>query len=171
MGRKWTLDTQVGMNFFFYTRDATSSRYKAKKFSHWLVQPELRYWTCDVFNGWFFGLHAHGGQMVDKATRGRTDCAGLTVIGRHRGYVAHNARAMIERLLQALLGMVIDDRRAQRVQVERDGTVVDFAFAAADNVACTFAERRDRHAVRIAQAAVDDNRRGLAVFALSLIHI
>lgn len=39
MGRKWTLDTQVGMNFFFYTRDATSSRYKAKKFSHWLVQP------------------------------------------------------------------------------------------------------------------------------------
>ena len=28
-----------------------------------VVQPELRYWTCDVFNGWFFGLHAHGGQM------------------------------------------------------------------------------------------------------------
>ena len=27
------------------------------------MQPELRYWTCDVFNGWFFGLHAHGGQM------------------------------------------------------------------------------------------------------------
>ena len=22
MGRKWTLDTQVGMNFFFYTQDA-----------------------------------------------------------------------------------------------------------------------------------------------------
>ena len=63
MGRKWTFDTQVGMNFFFYTKDATSPRYKTKKFSHWLVQPELRYWTCDVFNGWFFGLHAHGGQM------------------------------------------------------------------------------------------------------------
>ena len=56
MGRKWTLDTQVGMNFFFYTQDATSSRYKTKKASHWLVQPELRYWTCDVFNGWFFHL-------------------------------------------------------------------------------------------------------------------
>ena len=37
MGRKWTLDTQVGMNFFFYTQDATSSRYKTKKASHWLV--------------------------------------------------------------------------------------------------------------------------------------
>ena len=109
--------------------------------------------------------HAHGGQMVDKATRGRTDCAGLAVIGRHRGDVAHDARAVIERLLQALLGMVIDDRRAQRVQVERNRAVVDFAFVAADHVTCTFAERRNRHAVRIAQAAVDDNRRGLAVFA------
>ena len=64
MGRKWTLDTQVGMNFFLFTKNATSPRYKNKKFSHWLVQPELRYWTCDVFNGWFFGLHAHGGQMI-----------------------------------------------------------------------------------------------------------
>lgn len=63
LGRKWTLDTQVGMNFFLYTKDATSSRYKTKKISHWLVQPELRYWTCDVFNGWFWGLHVHGGQM------------------------------------------------------------------------------------------------------------
>ena len=26
LGRKWTFDTQVGMNFFFYTKDATSSR-------------------------------------------------------------------------------------------------------------------------------------------------
>ena len=58
---------------------------------------------------------------------------------------------MIERLLQALLGMVIDDRRAQRVQVERDCAVVDFALVSADHVASTFAERRDRHAVRIAQ--------------------
>ena len=59
MGRKWTLDTQVGMNFFFYTQDATSSPYKTKKASHWLVQPELRYWLCERFNGSFFGLHGH----------------------------------------------------------------------------------------------------------------
>lgn len=63
LGRKLTFDTQVGMNFFFYSKDATSPHYKTKKISHWLVQPELRYWTCDVFNGWFFGLHALGGQM------------------------------------------------------------------------------------------------------------
>ena len=76
---------------------------------------------------------------------------------------------MIERLLQALLGMVIDDRRAQRVQVERDGTVVDLALVTADHVARAFAERRNRHAVRIAQAAVDNNRRGLAVFARTVV--
>ena len=107
--------------------------------------------------------------MVDKATRGRTDCARLAVIGRHRGDVAHNARAMIERLLQTLLGMVIDDRRAQRVQVERDGTVVDLALVTADHVARAFAERRNRHAVRIAQAAVDDNRRELAILARAVV--
>lgn len=30
-----------------------------KKLKHWLVQPELRLWTCERFNGHFFGLHAH----------------------------------------------------------------------------------------------------------------
>ena len=72
---------------------------------------------------------------------------------------------MVERLLQALLGMVIDDRRAQRVQVERNRAVVDLAFVAADHVACTFTERWNRHAVRIAQTAVDDNRCGFTIFA------
>ena len=62
-GEKWTLDTQVGMNFFFYKNDPTADEYKTKKWSHWLVQPEIRYWICERFNGWFLGLHAHGGQM------------------------------------------------------------------------------------------------------------
>lgn len=63
LNRKWTIDTQVGMNFFLYTKDPSSPRYRTRKFSHWLVQPEARYWFCDVFNGWFMGVHAHGGQM------------------------------------------------------------------------------------------------------------
>ena len=63
LGEKWTLDTQVGMNFFFYENDPTADEYKTKKWSHWLVQPEIRYWICERFNGWFLGLHAHGGQM------------------------------------------------------------------------------------------------------------
>lgn len=51
------------MNFFFYENDPTADEYKTKKWSHWLVQPEIRYWICERFNGWFLGLHAHGGQM------------------------------------------------------------------------------------------------------------
>ena len=109
-------------------------------------------------------MHAHSGQMVDKATRGSADRTRLAIVSRYRGDVAYDARAVIERLLQTLLGVVIDDGRPQRIQIERDGTVVDLALVTADHIARTFAERRDRHAVRIAQAAVDDNRRGLTVF-------
>ena len=61
--------------------------------------------------------------------------------------MAHNTRTVIERLLQALLGMVIDDRRAQRIQIERDRTVVDLALVTANHIARAFAERRNRHAV------------------------
>lgn len=63
LGRKITFDTQFGANFFFYTTDPTSSSYKTTKWSHWMVQPELRFWSCDVFNGFFVGLHAHAGKM------------------------------------------------------------------------------------------------------------
>ena len=30
-----------------------------RQLKHWLVQPELRYWLCERFNGSFFGLHGH----------------------------------------------------------------------------------------------------------------
>ena len=30
------------------------------KMKHWLVQPELRYWFCDRFQGHFIGVHAIG---------------------------------------------------------------------------------------------------------------
>lgn len=30
-----------------------------RKWKHMLVQPELRLWTCEAYNGHFFGLHAH----------------------------------------------------------------------------------------------------------------
>lgn len=30
-----------------------------KSLEHWLVQPEVRYWIHERFNGHYFGLHAH----------------------------------------------------------------------------------------------------------------
>lgn len=55
LGRKTTLELGAGLNPFTFSDN--------KKFKHWLAQPELRWWTCDVFNGHFFGLHAHGAQF------------------------------------------------------------------------------------------------------------
>ncbi len=29
-----------------------------RRFKHWLVQPELRFWRCEPFSGHFVGVHA-----------------------------------------------------------------------------------------------------------------
>lgn len=55
LGSKSTLDFLVGLNPFDF-----SGGWKAK---HLLLQPEYRYWLCDVFNGHFFGIHSHFSQF------------------------------------------------------------------------------------------------------------
>lgn len=30
-----------------------------RKLKHWMVQPELRFWSCQRFSGSFWGIHAH----------------------------------------------------------------------------------------------------------------
>lgn len=51
---KWTLDVSVNYNPWTFADN--------KKWKHYMVQPELRYWLCEKFNGHFFGVHLHGGQ-------------------------------------------------------------------------------------------------------------
>lgn len=34
-----------------------------RKWKHWVLMPEYRWWLCNKFNGHFFGLHAMGGQF------------------------------------------------------------------------------------------------------------
>ncbi len=51
LGRKTTFDIPVSYNPWTFDHN--------KKWKHILVQPELRWWTCEAFNGHFFGLHAH----------------------------------------------------------------------------------------------------------------
>ena len=63
MGNKFTFDTRFGWNSFVFNLDHKSPNYIETKWAHWMAQPELRYWFCDVFNGWFLGLHGHVGQM------------------------------------------------------------------------------------------------------------
>ena len=51
---KWTLDVSGNYNGWTLSH--------GRKWKHWLIQPEARYWLCDRFSGHFFGLHAHGGK-------------------------------------------------------------------------------------------------------------
>jgi len=55
LGKRSTLEIGGGWNPFEFSND--------RKFKHWLVQPELRFWPCERFNGLFFGIHGHGGEF------------------------------------------------------------------------------------------------------------
>ena len=51
---KWTLDVSGNFNGWTLSHD--------RKWKHWMVQPEARYWFCDRFIGHFVGFHLHGGK-------------------------------------------------------------------------------------------------------------
>ena len=55
LGKKSTLEISGGVNPFEFSDN--------KRFKHWLVQPEYRWWFCEAFNGHFLGIHAHGAQF------------------------------------------------------------------------------------------------------------
>lgn len=52
---KWTLDVSGNLNAWELSG--------GKKWKHWLVQPEARYWFCQRFAGHFIGAHILGGQF------------------------------------------------------------------------------------------------------------
>jgi len=54
MAPKWTMDISGQFNGWTLSHD--------RRWKHWVVQPEARYWFCDRFAGHFVGVHAHGGQ-------------------------------------------------------------------------------------------------------------
>lgn len=61
---KSTLDLTGSYSWYNIGKGTTAAGVKFdKKFKHWLVQPELRFWSCERFNGFFWGIHAHGGEL------------------------------------------------------------------------------------------------------------
>lgn len=60
---RWTLDIVGGGNFLTFSH--------SRRWKHWILQPELRYWLCDRFAGHFFGVHLHGGQYNMGGFNGR----------------------------------------------------------------------------------------------------
>ena len=51
LARKWTLDVPV--NYNPWKPD------NGRRLRHWGIQPEVRYWFCEKFNGHFIGMHGH----------------------------------------------------------------------------------------------------------------
>ncbi|MDR0422817.1 MAG: DUF3575 domain-containing protein [Proteiniphilum sp.] len=49
LARRYTLDLPVNLNAWSFSDE--------KKLKHFLVQPEVRWWSCESFYGHFFGLH------------------------------------------------------------------------------------------------------------------
>ena len=65
---KLTLDISGNFNPWIFPQEkvnasgAVISRHDAI-IKHWMIQPEVRWWLCENFNGHFFGMHLQGGQM------------------------------------------------------------------------------------------------------------
>lgn len=55
LSKKWTFDATFGINPWTFSDN--------KKWRHWLLQPEARYWFCESFNGHFVGFHLMGGEF------------------------------------------------------------------------------------------------------------
>lgn len=55
VGRKSTVQMFYGLNPWKFS--------ETKQMRHWMLMPEYRWWTCQKFNGHFFGVHAMGGQF------------------------------------------------------------------------------------------------------------
>lgn len=65
---RWTIDVSGEFNGWTLSH--------GRRWKHWAVQPEGRYWFCDRFAGHFVGIHAHGGQYNIGGFDGRYNLFG-----------------------------------------------------------------------------------------------
>ena len=76
----WTLGSKwVGLHEKGTIQTGPSASQRDAKLKHFAIQPELRWWTCEKFNGHFFGVHLHGGMFNVGALKLPFD------IGRYKG--------------------------------------------------------------------------------------
>lgn len=57
LSKKVTIDIQGTYNPWRF-----GSREENKKIKHWVIQPEVRLWNCEKFNGSFWGIHSFYGK-------------------------------------------------------------------------------------------------------------
>ena len=65
---KWTIDFTGELNAWTLSHN--------RRWKHWVLQPEVRYWFCDRFSGHFLGTHIHGGKYNIGGFNGRAHFLG-----------------------------------------------------------------------------------------------
>lgn len=61
IGKRNTAQIFYGLNPWTYRANQPAHLQKMAK--HWCVMPEIRWWQCTPMNGFFWGIHAMGGQF------------------------------------------------------------------------------------------------------------
>ncbi len=63
LGDKFTVDISGQLNAWTLKgKDGSLAPEDQRRWKHWYVQPEARWWFCDRFQGHFVGVHVHAGQ-------------------------------------------------------------------------------------------------------------
>lgn len=52
---RWSVDLSANLNSWSFNH--------GRRWKHWMLQPEARYWLCEGTAGHFFAIHALGGQF------------------------------------------------------------------------------------------------------------
>lgn len=64
----WTLDISGNLNAWTFGKahmeipEHDQPGVNQKRWKHWMLQPEIRYWFCERFQGHFLGAHLIGGE-------------------------------------------------------------------------------------------------------------
>jgi hypothetical protein len=86
---RWTFDLSGQINAWSLSH--------GRKWKHWMVQPEARYWFCERFNRHFIAIHLQGGEFNvgnfdGLRSTGNTDygCHGFDFLGTEISRLYHN---------------------------------------------------------------------------------
>jgi hypothetical protein len=88
MAPRWTFDLSGQINAWTLSH--------GRKWKHWMVQPEARYWFCERFNRHFLAIHLQGGEFnvgnFDWIDNPNTDngCHGFNFLGTEYTRLYHN---------------------------------------------------------------------------------
>ena len=129
LSKKLTLDVPVYYNPW---KSVAWKNDENKLFKLFMIQPELRYWLCDKFNGHFFGVHAMGGAYnttgIDLPFSPFDDLADYRYKGHfYGGGISYGYQYILNRhwSLEATLGVGYAHVRYKQYECKECGKQVD----------------------------------------------